>query len=703
MLRTILISSILFFFVTSEAQQTNNALDFDGTNDYVQTTYSGVSGRNNRTFEAWIYLSDTPTRNNCITDYGSNFVGSRNTFLVNANLALAYISGGTNTNITSATNVIKVKEWTHVAFVLNSGTGYLYVNGKQEGTGNLSNVNTGTTGTNLRIGERVPGGSIPFEGIIDEVRIWDSARTVTQITDNYNKELCSSEKGLVAYYDFNSGKAAGSNSGVTTLDDNSSSSNNGTLSNFALSGSTSNWVLGSSVTAAPHSDTTWKDTACGSYQMPSGRFVFSGGLIEETIANAVGCDSNITVDLLIRPKNTEYVNVTECDSFRTKKGTLKTNSEIFWETYQNRFECDSLVQTLLTINKASIDTLDIFDCESYTTSKGTKLTTPGYYPEKLVASTGCDSTVVYNFSIIPKTFGSASVAQCFPFTAPSGNVYTSTGTYIDTARNVNGCDSIITYDFKLNEKNSTIKDTTSCDSFRTESGRNLVTKSTSLKEFFKNQYGCDSIVDYDITINFSSTGSDNLTSCRSYILPWGEMVISNGVYEGVIQNKAGCDSTISIGVNIVKLNASFTESENILTATSDYDSYQWLDCDNHLSEIIGEQARSFAPQESGVFALEVEKNNCLDTSDCIPHTSTLSVFSQQIGQVMIYPNPALEKLTIKTVTEVSHFTITDMMGKNIISEPFKSNEIDISELRPGIYYVNLASQEKSMRIKFTKH
>jgi uncharacterized protein YxeA len=34
-----------------------NGLNFDGTNDFVQTTYTGVLGTANRTFEAWVFVN----------------------------------------------------------------------------------------------------------------------------------------------------------------------------------------------------------------------------------------------------------------------------------------------------------------------------------------------------------------------------------------------------------------------------------------------------------------------------------------------------------------------------------------------------------------------------------------------------------------------------------------------------------------------
>jgi len=197
-----LYSLVLFaaFFSLSQLSNAQNALNFDGSDDLVQTSFGGVTGSNNRTFEAWINVDAGVGVNKCITDYGLNAVGSRNTFSVSATYQLTFISGGVNANINSNANAVTPGQWTHVAFVLNSGTGYLYVDGVQVGTGSLTTVNTPTGNTDLRIGERVPGGTIPFQGSIDEVRIWNYARSVNEINNDKDSEFCSLPPGLVAYY-----------------------------------------------------------------------------------------------------------------------------------------------------------------------------------------------------------------------------------------------------------------------------------------------------------------------------------------------------------------------------------------------------------------------------------------------------------------------------------------------------------------------
>lgn len=249
MKKTLLLSFLLIGSFTLFAQ-TQNALSFDGTNDFVQTTFPGVAITADRTFEAHIKVSTSaPSNNLCILDYGTGASGSRNTFMVNTNQGLSFFSGGTNGNLSSTTGVITAGQWVHVAFVLSSGTGFLYVDGVQVGTGNLSGVNTPSTGNSVRIGRRVPGGNLYFSGEIDEVRIWNRALSTTEIGANMNTELCPDATGLLGYYQFNEGAAGGTNTSITTLP-NIVASTDGTLTNFALSGTSSNWVAGPSMVTA---------------------------------------------------------------------------------------------------------------------------------------------------------------------------------------------------------------------------------------------------------------------------------------------------------------------------------------------------------------------------------------------------------------------------------------------------------------------
>jgi hypothetical protein len=83
-----------------------------------------------------------------------------------------------------------------------------------------------------------------FNGVMDEVRIWNVARTQSEIQSNMNSELAGTETGLVAYYPFNQGIAAGNNTAISNVIDKTPNARNGVLYNFAKTGTTSNFVAG---------------------------------------------------------------------------------------------------------------------------------------------------------------------------------------------------------------------------------------------------------------------------------------------------------------------------------------------------------------------------------------------------------------------------------------------------------------------------
>ena len=85
--------------------------------------------------------------------------------------------------------------------------------------------------------------------------------------NNMNCELATGQTGLLAYYQFNQGTSA-DNSTVTTLTDASGNSNSGTLTNFALAGTTSNWVLPGGVNTG---------TACSPF-LSTNNFEFTSSL-----------------------------------------------------------------------------------------------------------------------------------------------------------------------------------------------------------------------------------------------------------------------------------------------------------------------------------------------------------------------------------------------------------------------------------------
>jgi len=92
--------------------------------------------------------------------------------------------------------------WTHVAAVYDGEAHSLYLNGEPAAANEGASGSLGAANSPLKIG--VDGGEEQFfSGRIDEVRIWDVARSAEAIEASYRQELVGNEEGLRGYWRFN--------------------------------------------------------------------------------------------------------------------------------------------------------------------------------------------------------------------------------------------------------------------------------------------------------------------------------------------------------------------------------------------------------------------------------------------------------------------------------------------------------------------
>jgi hypothetical protein len=116
-------------------------------------------------------------------------------------------NGGYELHTTSA---ITIGVWTHVAVVKSGASFTLTVNGASAATftADASFVHGGPA-VNFRVAARVDTNGTAanggFDGIIDEVRLWNVARTVPQIAQTMSTEIPASSTGLFAYWRFDEG------------------------------------------------------------------------------------------------------------------------------------------------------------------------------------------------------------------------------------------------------------------------------------------------------------------------------------------------------------------------------------------------------------------------------------------------------------------------------------------------------------------
>ena len=234
MIRLIFGITVVFFTILSSlnfSYAVNRVLDLDGDGDSVQILDNEVLRLSDTDFtlEAWIYQISQNYWHNAIIvkrtreSQSGWFWATRGEVFPPTGHLFFQISGGNDPLVESSTT-IPLKIWTHVSVVFTKAdqTVKMFINGRLDAQKLDMPIPNPTTTATLRIGTDSPGVDEhlhKFHGEIDEVRIWNIARSQEEIQATMDAKLHGDEEGLVGYWNFDDG----------TADDLSPYGNNGTL------------------------------------------------------------------------------------------------------------------------------------------------------------------------------------------------------------------------------------------------------------------------------------------------------------------------------------------------------------------------------------------------------------------------------------------------------------------------------------------
>jgi hypothetical protein len=678
MKKTLFIFLILFIsYKFSFSQIAGNALHFDGVDDIVSANLPSMFNNlssTDFTIEAWV------------KPQGSSF--SRIIFAQASSSNFATISTGQNNNIffyvvegsitysLATNNTLPLNSWTHVAarWQTSTNTVEVFFNGILQPGSSGGSSSVGTL-NNLSIGTR-PGGAQYFSGEIDEVRIWNVARSNCEILSNYQRKMIGmgNEPNLVTYYSFDIGVAGSDNSGVTLLPD-LVGSNNGSLLNFGLNGNTSNWInSGASINGVGQASSVVSNTSVTSCSntpyLFNNQALTVSGVYSDTLTTATGCDSIAFLDLTVLPIPVSIVFASNCNSYYwTQTNTTYLLSGIYNDTLTTIFGCDSIVSLHLTINQPSMGTDVVNACNSYTWIDGNTYTSS-------------DSTAIYTI-----TGGAA-----------------------------NGCDSIVSLHLTINQPSSGADVLNACNSYTWIDG-NTYTSSNSSATFTivgGSANGCDSIVSLHLTINQPSTGTDVVTACNSYTWIDGNTYSSSdstAIYTITGGAANGCDSlvTLDLTINEVTDISTTTLGATINTSNSNAN-FLWLDCNANFSIINGETGATYTPSINGDYAVQITENGCVDTSECVSIT-TVDLIKNEIPIIInVFPNPTSGILYIDFFDNNEDLIVQvfDISGRihldqtlNIKEDNF-IEELNLESLSNGTYYLRVKSLYLDETFRFIK-
>ena len=189
-----------------------------------------------------------------------------------------------------------------------------------------------------------------------------------------------------------------------------------------------------------------------------------------------------------------------------------------------------------------------------------------------------------------------------------------------------------------------------------------------------------------------------IEECFEYTWPANNETYNfGGNYVAILSAANGCDSIVTLNLIIYEVFTSVSQDGFTLTSDQSGASYQWLDCNNGFSPITGATNQSYTVTESGSYAVEVNFNGCIDTSDCIDVTG-VGYSEIDVNDFLIFPNPSNEKIWIDIVdySQIFNVNISSLDGRLIHQENELMSPVEIYlPESSGIFLIEILSESGS--------
>ena len=289
-----------------------------------------------------------------------------------------------------------------------------------------------------------------------------------------------------------------------------------------------------------------------------------------------GCDSTITLHLIVSNGLSDTISLFKCDSF-SWHGVTYTESTTAEHTDSTLSRCGNTTHLNLTIGHSTtgIDIQDHCDSfywygERYTESTNTPT-------HKLTNAVNCDSIVTLNLTIRQSTSGIDTQIHCDNYTWPYNGVYYSVNNYNYTfyyanqrpvahITNVAGCDSALTLYLTLHSSTRGIATYVECYNFSWH-GRTYHRSNDTATYHTRNNVGCDSVVTLQLVI-LDSIVTIRDTACDHFTWRGKTYYYDTTINTYGLTNYRGCNYRETL---ILKINYS-NQYDDVISAC---DSFRW--------------------------------------------------------------------------------------------------------------------------------
>lgn len=324
----------------------------------------------------------------------------------------------------------------------------------------------------------------------------------------------------------------------------------------------------------PYFETSLEASICqGSSYLFGGESLSLAGTYTDSLTAAGGCDSIVILQLSLLPKNSSQLEVSICNgSFFHFNGDTLTQNGSYDYIFTDAAGCDSSVIVNLTL-------VDFYDIQLEATIcdgevfvfDGDFLEFEGVYTYEYQAQGGCDSTITFTLHVLPNSVGAGSATICaggqFDF---HGQILTDAGVYTLMLDAANGCDSTVTFTLNVLPVFETSLEATICNGDTYDFNGNFLADGGIYTYIFESVNGCDSTVNLTLTVLPIQETNLQVSICEGNAFEYnGATLTDAGTYTYVYTGENGCDSTVTLVLNLLPLQ--FTNLQATICAGDSYD------------------------------------------------------------------------------------------------------------------------------------
>lgn len=266
----------------------------------------------------------------------------------------------------------------------------------------------------------------------------------------------------------------------------------------------------------PGTSIVWEDNSTASI-----RTITQSGQYIATASNTCGTATD-TINITIYTPAQTTIDTTICSTdFVTVANTPYNTTGTYTHILQTWQGCDSTITLNLIVNPTIQTVIDTTICTPNTITVANIVhDTNGTYIYPMQTWQGCDSTVTLNLTVNQsyEAFIVDTICEYDSYQL-GGQSFNSTGNFSVTFPSILGCDSTIYLDLTVNPVDTTYKIVDVCDD-------SFV---TSLTELYTSQFGCDSVVITNWVVNNSFLNLPDSVICSDAIYTIDLSAVSNDV------------------------------------------------------------------------------------------------------------------------------------------------------------------------------